>query len=122
MFVATVYEDKLHKETCIHIKRHSKEDTQKKVEWGTEKTYSRESFHAKVFTGPHVYSLSEYKSHKETWIVSHKRTFERGIQEGGVRQGQFYFFARVVKQKYSRGVSFTPNANTSSQTKRPVFI
>ena len=31
-----------------------------------KKTHSPESFHTKVFTGRYVYSLYEYKSHKET--------------------------------------------------------
>ena len=51
----------------------TQEDMQKKktsIRWNETggKIDSPESFHTKVFTGRYVYSLYEYKSHKETCI------------------------------------------------------
>ena len=64
----------------------TQEDMQKKKtsrRWNETggKIHSRESFHTKVFTGRYVYSLYEYKSHKE----------RRKPREGGMRQGKNSF-------------------------------
>ena len=45
-----------------------------------KKNHSRESFHTKVFTGRCVYSLYEYKSHKETCIHTRGHAKEETLE------------------------------------------
>ena len=46
-----------------------------------EKNHSPESFHTKVFTGRYVYSLCEYKSHKETCIHTRGHAKEENLEK-----------------------------------------
>ena len=46
-----------------------------------EKIHSPESFHTKVFTGRYVYSLYEYKSHKETCIHTRGHAKEENLEK-----------------------------------------
>ena len=77
-------------------------------------------FTQKCFTGRYVYSLYEYKSHKETCIHTRGHAKAGKPREGGMRQGKKFIHARVFTQKFSRDVMFTPYMNTSL-TRRPVF-
>ena len=45
------------------------------------KIHSRESFHTKVFTGRYVYSLYEYKSHKETCTHTKGHAKEENLEK-----------------------------------------
>ena len=46
-----------------------------------KKIHSPESFHTKVFTGRYVYSLYEYKSHKETCIHTRGHAKEENLEQ-----------------------------------------
>ena len=64
----------------------TQEDMQKKKtsrRWNETggKIHSRESFHTKVFTGRYVYSLCEYKSHKETCIHTRGHAKEENLEK-----------------------------------------
>ena len=64
----------------------TQEDMQKKKtsrRWNEtgEKIHSPESFHTKVFTGRYVYSLYEYKSHKETCIHTRGHAKEENLEK-----------------------------------------
>ena len=54
-----------------------KQQTSRRWNETGEKTHSPESFHTDVFTGRYVYSLYEYKSHKETCIHTRGALFAR---------------------------------------------
>ena len=61
-----------------------------------KKIHSPESFHTKVFTGRYVYSLCEYKSHKETCIHTRGTCKRRKPREGGMTS----FHGRYVYSLY----------------------
>ena len=58
-----------------------KQETSRRWNETGEKIHSRESFHTKVFTGRYVYSLYEYKSHKETCIHTRGHAKEENLEK-----------------------------------------
>ena len=58
-----------------------KQETSRRWNETGGKIHSRESFHTKVFTGRYVYSLYEYKSHKETCIHTRGHAKEGNLEK-----------------------------------------
>ena len=58
-----------------------KQETSRRWNETGGKIHSRESFHTKVFTGRYVYSLYEYKSHKETCIHTRRHAKEENLEK-----------------------------------------
>ena len=58
-----------------------KQETSSRWNETGEKNHSPESFHTKVFTGRYVYSLYEYKSHKETCIHTRGHAKEENLEK-----------------------------------------
>ena len=58
-----------------------KQETSRRWNETGGKIHSRESFHTKVFTGRYVYSLYEYKSHKETCIHTRGHAKEENLEK-----------------------------------------
>ena len=65
-----------------------------------ETIHSHESFHTEVFTGRYVYSLSEYKSHKETCIHTRGHAKRRKPRETGMRHGKKSFTREFSHQSF----------------------
>ena len=58
-----------------------KQETSRRWNETGGKIHSRESFHTKLFTGRYVYSLYEYKSHKETCIHTRGHAKEENLEK-----------------------------------------